>query len=61
MKKLFILLFPQKEYVTGYFTEEDISLFNNCIKKRYIDKGYDFCVATFKNSDLIELIDDCYS
>lgn len=52
MKKLFILLFPQKEYVTGYFTEEDISLFNDCIKKRYINKGYDFCVATFKNSDL---------
>ena len=52
MKNLFILLFPQKEYVTGYFTEEDISLFNDCIKKRYIDKGYDFCVAAFKNSDL---------
>ena len=52
MKKLFILLFPQKEYVAGYFTEEDISLFNDCIKKRYIEKGYDFCVATFKNSDL---------
>ncbi len=52
MKNLFILLFPQKEYVTGYFTEEDISLFNDCIKKRYIDKGYDFCIATFKNSNM---------
>lgn len=52
MKNLFILLFPQKEYVDGYFTEEDISLFNDCIRKRYIEKGYDFCVAAFKNSDL---------
>ena len=52
MKKLFILLFPQKEYVAGYFTEEDISLFNDCIRKRYIEKGYDFCIATFKNSNM---------
>lgn len=52
MKKLFILLFPQKEYVAGYFTKEDISLFNDCIRKRYIEKGYDFCIATFKNSNM---------
>lgn len=51
-RKLFILLFPQKEYVKGYFTDEDISMFNECIKRRYIDKGYEFCVANFQKSDL---------
>ena len=52
MKKLFILLFPQKEYVKGDFSAQDILMFNECIKKRYIESGYKFCVATFKNSDL---------
>lgn len=51
-RKLFILLFPQKEYVKGYFTDEDISIFNECIRTRYIEKGYEFCVANFKGSDL---------
>lgn len=27
-------------------------MFNECIKKRYIESGYKFCVVTFKNSDL---------
>ena len=51
-RKIFILLFPKKEYVEGYFTCEDISMFNECIKRRYIEKGYEFCVANFQNSDL---------
>ena len=51
-RKVFVLLFPQKEYVKGYFTDEDISMFNECIKRRYIDKGYEFCVANFQKSDL---------
>lgn len=52
MKKLFVLLFPQREYVKGYFSDQDVLMFNECINKRYIASGYEFCVATFKNSDL---------
>lgn len=45
-------MFPQKEYVKDNFTVEDALIFNECIKKRYIESGYKFCVVTYKNSDL---------
>lgn len=50
MKKVFILLFPQKEYLEC--ENIDTSLFNECIEQRYIKKGYDFFVVKFKASNL---------
>lgn len=50
MKKAFILLFPQKEYLT--LGQSNTQLFNDCIKQRYKDKGYDFFLVKFKGSDL---------
>lgn len=50
MKKVFILLFPQKEYLGT--RQNNTFLFNECIKERYISKGYEFFVVKFKGSDL---------
>lgn len=50
MKKVFVLLFPQKEYLGT--RKRNISLFNDCIKQRYIDNGYMFFVVKYKGSDL---------
>lgn len=50
MKKVIILLFPQKEYLGT--RNEDTILFNECIKQRYINKGYELFVVKYKNSDL---------
>ena len=49
-EKVFILLFPQKEYL-GTF-QNCTTLFNECIRKRYLDHGYAFYVVKYKNSDL---------
>ena len=49
MKKVFILLFPQKEYLDEKI---DIQLFNDCIKQRYLDNNYDFIVVRYRGSDL---------
>ena len=49
MKKAFILLFPQKEYLGE---ETDIQLFNDCIKQRYLNNNYDFIVVRYRGSDL---------
>ena len=49
MKKIFILLFPQTEYISQF---DDPKLFNECIEKRYIQNGYEFWVAKYKESDL---------
>lgn len=50
MKKAFVLLFPQKQYLGT--RKNNIFLFNECIKQRYINKGYEFVVVKFKDSDL---------
>ena len=50
MKNIFVLLFPQTEYLINY-QEKDIKLFNECIKKRYIDNGYLFYVVLYNGSD----------
>ena len=49
MKKIFVLLFPQQEYLEE---RNDPKFFNNCIQKRYLEKGYEFYVAKYKDSDL---------
>ena len=49
MKKIFVLLFPQQEYLEE---RNDPKPFNNCIQKRYLKKGYEFYVAKYKDSDL---------
>lgn len=49
MKKIFVLLFPQQEYLEG---RDDPKFFNECIQKRYLGKGYEFYVAKYKDSDL---------
>lgn len=48
MKKLFVLLFPQDEYFGQDIRKPE--KFNECIQKRYIDKGYEFCVVNYKGS-----------
>ena len=50
MKKVFILLFPQEEYLGT--RKNSTHLFNECIKQRHIKKGYQFFVVRFKGSDL---------
>ncbi len=47
MKKVFVLLFPVRS-----FLGTDPSLFNQCIRERYISKGYEFFVVKFKDSSL---------
>ena len=47
MKKVFVLLFPVRS-----FLGTDPSLFNQCIKERYISKGYEFFVVKFKGGGL---------
>ena len=49
MKKIFVLLFPQQEYLEE---RNDPKSFNNCIQKRYLEKGYEFYVVKYKDSDL---------
>ena len=49
MKKIFILLFPQSEYISQF---DDSKLFNDCIQKRYIQNGYEFWVVKYKESNL---------
>ena len=49
MKKMFVVLFPQEEYVgrdKGY-----IPHFNGCIKRRYQEKGYEVCAVNYIDSD----------
>ncbi len=50
MKKIFILLFPQIEYLDNQ--NNDANSFNECIKERYIKKGYEFVVVKYKYSNL---------
>lgn len=52
MKKVFVILFPQKEYLGTRLNLNNIHLFNDCIRRRYINKGYQFFVVKFKESDL---------
>lgn len=68
-KKLVVFLFPDCHFVTAqneYFKEKidpnfNVSnIFDAIIQKRYIDKGYEFAVATYLNSAItgIEIIPD---
>lgn len=50
MKKTIVILFPQKEYLLS--SQKDVSLFNDCIKQRYLDNDYELVVVKYKGSDL---------
>lgn len=50
MKDLFVFLFPEKEYM-----KDDSIVFpylNEAISKRYINKGFEFAVVKYKNSEI---------
>ncbi len=49
MKRAFILLFPQKEYLSEV---TDTQSFNDCIRLRYLNNDYDFIVVKYRESDL---------
>ena len=48
-KKLFVFLFPQREYMKNEFI--DVTPFRDeVIRKRYLNKDYEFAIARFKGS-----------
>ncbi|MCL2586994.1 MAG: hypothetical protein FWE31_02010 [Firmicutes bacterium] len=50
-KNLFIFLFPEREYMKRV-DPETRHLLDEAIRRRYKEKGYDFAVARYKNSEI---------
>lgn len=50
-KKLFVFLFPEMEYMKD-LDSEVIKILNEAIRERYIEKGFDFIITKYKNSDI---------
>lgn len=61
MKKVFLYLFPIKEYTSMFLHDEwnvkrPLPILNECVQKRYRDNGYQVVYALYPDKDLFGII-----
>lgn len=67
MKKVFLYLYPIKEYISMFLYHDDklydkwnvkrpLPILNECIQKRYRDNGYQVVYALYPDKDIFEIV-----
>lgn len=56
MQKVFLYLYPIKEYTKMFENDNSLAVLNKCIQKRYREKGYQVVFALYPDKNLYGII-----